>query len=127
MKPSSREVNGTHNRILGLLPSKDSQRLRKHMKLVDLPLGKSLYDPYVPLEHVYFPEDGVASLLTQLDNGIETEVATVGREGMVGLLAFSVESVPGRADRKSTRLNSSHQIISYAVFCLKKKKKRVTF
>src|SRR5207244_11863617 len=27
-----------------------------------------------------------------------------------------------RADRKSTRLNSSHQIISYAVFCLKKKK-----
>src|SRR5258708_23524200 len=28
----------------------------------------------------------------------------------------------GREDRKSTRLNSSHQIISYAVFCLKKKK-----
>src|SRR5258708_31770706 len=28
-----------------------------------------------------------------------------------------------RVDRKSTRLNSSHQIISYAVFCLKKKKK----
>src|SRR5207244_11747410 len=30
----------------------------------------------------------------------------------------------GRADRKSTRLNSSHQIISYAVFCLKKKKNK---
>src|SRR5207244_13373607 len=29
----------------------------------------------------------------------------------------------GQLDRKSTRLNSSHQIISYAVFCLKKKKK----
>src|SRR5258708_11549012 len=29
----------------------------------------------------------------------------------------------GESDRKSTRLNSSHQIISYAVFCLKKKKK----
>src|SRR5258708_17772491 len=29
-------------------------------------------------------------------------------------------------DRKSTRLNSSHQIISYAVFCLKKKKKNET-
>src|SRR5258708_23384077 len=29
---------------------------------------------------------------------------------------------PSRTDRKSTRLNSSHQIISYAVFCLKKKK-----
>src|SRR5260363_347924 len=29
-----------------------------------------------------------------------------------------------RRDRKSTRLNSSHQIISYAVFCLKKKKQQ---
>src|SRR5256885_6984588 len=31
--------------------------------------------------------------------------------------------VRSRADRKSTRLNSSHLVISYAVFCLKKKKK----
>src|SRR5205807_10564360 len=31
---------------------------------------------------------------------------------------------PGRIDRKSTRLNSSHLVISYAVFCLKKKKKK---
>src|SRR5258708_23354941 len=30
--------------------------------------------------------------------------------------------IPSMGDRKSTRLNSSHQIISYAVFCLKKKK-----
>src|SRR2546426_6036996 len=32
--------------------------------------------------------------------------------------------VRARRDRKSTRLNSSHLVISYAVFCLKKKKKR---
>src|SRR5690349_22761746 len=32
----------------------------------------------------------------------------------------------GEADRKSTRLNSSHVEISYAVFCLKKKKKEKT-
>src|ERR1039457_7587147 len=31
--------------------------------------------------------------------------------------------IPGGADRKSTRLNSSHLVISYAVFCLKKKEK----
>src|SRR5688572_31106491 len=31
----------------------------------------------------------------------------------------------GRRDRKSTRLNSSHSQISYAVFCLKKKKRRI--
>src|SRR5438552_5912074 len=35
----------------------------------------------------------------------------------------SADGGPPVRDRKSTRLNSSHQIISYAVFCLKKKKK----
>src|SRR2546422_7166911 len=34
-----------------------------------------------------------------------------------------VDAKTGRTDRKSTRLNSSHGYISYAVFCLKKKKK----
>src|SRR6476660_6798081 len=38
-----------------------------------------------------------------------------------------LERPADRADRKSTRLNSSHQIISYAVFCLKKKKKKGYF
>src|SRR5256885_8394662 len=33
---------------------------------------------------------------------------------------------PRPADRKSTRLNSSHLVISYAVFCLKKKKQTIT-
>src|SRR5436190_8670018 len=33
---------------------------------------------------------------------------------------------PRGPDRKSTRLNSSHTVISYAVFCLKKKKKNIT-
>src|SRR5207244_10041702 len=37
-------------------------------------------------------------------------------------LASSSRSLVVKPDRKSTRLNSSHQIISYAVFCLKKKK-----
>src|SRR5258708_23206453 len=36
-----------------------------------------------------------------------------------------VADTDGCPDRKSTRLNSSHQIISYAVFCLKKKKKTI--
>src|SRR2546426_2829162 len=41
------------------------------------------------------------------------------------LLAFGVaDDALQDADRKSTRLNSSHLVISYAVFCLKKKKKR---
>src|SRR5258708_26627709 len=39
-------------------------------------------------------------------------------------LAGYGEGGRGAADRKSTRLNSSHQIISYAVFCFKKKTKK---
>src|SRR2546430_9007798 len=35
----------------------------------------------------------------------------------------SLQPIPRRGDRKSTRLNSSHSQISYAVFCLKKKKR----
>src|SRR2546422_5427116 len=43
--------------------------------------------------------------------------ALTGQAGPAGLFALA-------ADRKSTRLNSSHGYISYAVFCLKKKKKK---
>src|SRR5256885_6098199 len=41
-------------------------------------------------------------------------------------LSDFLKSVEKRADRKSTRLNSSHLVISYAVFCLKKKKNNIT-
>src|SRR2546422_10555242 len=37
----------------------------------------------------------------------------------------ALSSTPPSIDRKSTRLNSSHGYISYAVFCLKKKKKKI--
>src|SRR5258708_27372575 len=47
-------------------------------------------------------------------------------EHPVSVRAAAAVAVMARipADRKSTRLNSSHQIISYAVFCLKKKKNK---
>src|SRR5258708_29438617 len=44
-------------------------------------------------------------------------------EGSLDVVHRVIE-VQHKGDRKSTRLNSSHQIISYAVFCLKKKKKK---
>src|SRR5215467_13753316 len=47
--------------------------------------------------------------------------------GKLGLEGFKPNGGSGRrrrADRKSTRLNSSHLVISYAVFCLKKKKNK---
>src|SRR2546430_6688985 len=53
------------------------------------------------------------------------ESSAVPTEDRVGLnhLETSPPTGPESVDRKSTRLNSSHSQISYAVFCLKKKKK----
>src|SRR5687768_18297248 len=45
--------------------------------------------------------------------------------GLVRKKSHAIQVPPGRRDRKSTRLNSSHGYISYAVFCLKKKTGRV--
>src|SRR5256885_7001778 len=47
------------------------------------------------------------------------------RLNLSGDLVRHIESHVGR-DRKSTRLNSSHLVISYAVFCLKKKKNKIS-
>src|SRR5256885_5081808 len=48
------------------------------------------------------------------------------RRGVTRWRAVRATEPTGRGDRKSTRLNSSHLVISYAVFCLKKKKKKTT-
>src|SRR5258708_23638949 len=50
----------------------------------------------------------------------------VGGAGLARGYLNRAELTAERLDRKSTRLNSSHQIISYAVFCLKKKTSRNT-
>src|SRR2546429_9042586 len=42
------------------------------------------------------------------------------------IVGVKLAAKTGRRDRKSTRLNSSHGYISYAVFCLKKKKSNIT-
>src|SRR2546426_6378587 len=63
----------------------------------------------------------VAQFVVVLDASIvNVALPTIGRA-----LHFSESSLPWVVkDRKSTRLNSSHLVISYAVFCLKKKKKK---
>src|SRR3712207_8659687 len=49
--------------------------------------------------------------------------ATFFRQFLLGYFVYNKRPISGQTDRKSTRLNSSHANISYAVFCLKKKKK----
>src|SRR2546430_15985472 len=68
---------------------------------------------------------GVGVMLTASANVVQSAFPA-SEQGEISGLSRSVSNLGsslGTADRKSTRLNSSHSQISYAVFCLKKKKK----
>ena len=73
------------NRLLSLLSDDDYERLRLHLSHVVLDYRKSLYEASRPIEHVYFPIDGMASLVITTANGSSAEVGTIGNEGVVGL------------------------------------------
>ena len=86
------------NQLLSALVNTQYQHLVPHLQRVDLALGDVIYTVGRTIEHVYFPEDAVVSLLATLENGATTEVGLVGREGMVGLTVFlGGASTPERA------------------------------
>lgn len=76
------------NRLLSALVQNEYDHLVPHLERVDLSLGDNIYLAGGNIEHVYFPENSVVSLLSTLENGATTEVGLVGREGMVGLTVF---------------------------------------
>lgn len=76
------------NRILAALPPEDLERIRPHLELIDLPLRLVLMDPNRPIQHAYFVEEGVVSLLGVMTDGTAVETATIGQEGMVGVPVF---------------------------------------
>src|ERR1700745_3288947 len=82
-----RPVLALQNRLLVTLPADDCALLAPHLTTVDLERGRLLYDPGDRIDHVYFPHDGVISLMTLLENGADIESATSGREGALGLMA----------------------------------------
>src|SRR5438105_9265805 len=66
------------------------------------------------------------SLHDALPISIAAGVTAGGGDALLGgVLPTPAAPLLVRRDRKSTRLNSSHEWISYAVFCLKKKKKKI--
>ncbi|HLX13667.1 MAG TPA: Crp/Fnr family transcriptional regulator [Bradyrhizobium sp.] len=73
------------NRILQLLNPADFDRLRSHLEAVQFEYRQSLYDANRDITFVYFPIEGVASLVITLENGSGVEVGTIGNEGVVGL------------------------------------------
>jgi CRP-like cAMP-binding protein len=79
----------SQNSLLSALPPEDYKRLTSNLEIVPLKLKEFLHKPGTPVEHVYFPTGGFCSIVTVLEDGSMVEVATVGREGMVGLAALS--------------------------------------
>src|SRR5690625_2450990 len=59
-------------------------------------------------------------VLSKIADNIVVKVPMI-KDGVKAIRALTDEGIPVNTDRKSTRLNSSHVAISYAVFCLKKK------
>lgn len=76
------------NRILAALPPDELERLQPFLERVDLELKRVLIDPNRPIEHVYFVEEGIVSILGVMEDGTAVETATVGSEGMVGMPVF---------------------------------------
>jgi CRP-like cAMP-binding protein len=75
----------SQNLLLARLPHKDFQRIRRSLVTLPLVLKSVVHKRGGTIEHVYFPAEGFCSILTVLDDGSMVEVATVGREGMVGI------------------------------------------
>jgi CRP-like cAMP-binding protein len=101
------------NRLLTLLSDDDYERLRPHFSISKLNYRKVLYDARREINSVYFPIDGVASLVLEMRNGAAVEVGTIGSEGMVGIPIVLGDrhapstvyvQVPGQALRMEARV-----------------------
>jgi CRP-like cAMP-binding protein len=98
----------SRNRLLAALEPDDLRRLAPHLERVELARGTVLLEPHAELQHVWWPEDCIISLVIPTSEG-GAEAATIGREGMIGFiaalgvppraLARDVVQVPGRALR----------------------------
>lgn len=75
------------NSLLEALPPSDYALVAPHLVQIELERGRLLYEPGDPIEHVYFPHDGVISLMTLMENGAAIESSTIGPEGALGLMA----------------------------------------
>jgi len=108
---SSDTLPTPQNRLLAMLSSDIYGRLQPNLERVWLESKHLLYEAHTPIECVYFPINGVVSVLTLMENGTQIEVGTVGHEGFVGVPVFlgagetagrAFAQVPGEALRIRT-------------------------
>lgn len=86
------------NHLLAALPAEVQGRLFPGLEPVELPYGEVLYESGSDMRHVYFPTEGIVSLLYVMESGASAEVAVVGNEGFIGMaLLMGAASTPSRA------------------------------
>lgn len=76
------------NRLLATLRKNEYKRLLPKLKTVTLVLGEVLYEPGDVIKDVYFPNNSIISLISELSDTSELEVGMVGNEGVAGLSVF---------------------------------------
>jgi CRP-like cAMP-binding protein len=93
------------NLLLAALPHVDCERLVPTLDVIPLTLKEMLHKPGERVDYVYFPGGGFLSVVTVLQDGGMVEVATIGREGAVGIMAWlngaptsSASMVQGESD-----------------------------
>ncbi len=87
----------TANQILASLDKTDYQDLFSQLERVSMRLGEIVYQAGGLINHVYFPETAVFSMLATMEDGRTVEVGPVGKEGMVGLrVALGAKTTPDR-------------------------------
>ena len=72
------------NRLLNALGAADQAQLQPYLKRVPLRPPQVLHPVGEPIQHVYFPDSGMVSLLAIMKSGEQIETAIVGSEGVVG-------------------------------------------
>lgn len=86
------------NHLLAALSVAERERIYPQLQLVEMPLGKVVYESGDVRPHAYFPTDCVVSQLCVLEDGASTEISIVGNDGLIGLALFmGGESTPRRA------------------------------
>jgi hypothetical protein len=90
--------NPLQNHLLAALPLPNQTLFLEKLELLELPLGKVLYESGDNELYVYFPTNSIVSLLYVMEDGASAEIAVVGNEGMVGVSVFmGGMSTPSRA------------------------------
>ncbi len=74
-----------HNNLLATMPDADAERLMPHLVAVDLPRTTILERAFETIETVYFPTDGVGSMIASGRDDRQIEAGLFGRDGMSGI------------------------------------------